>query len=145
MKERTQRQEADGEKGGAQHSCASLRRALQLIRPLGNMKYFRSLGNMKSDNLRVFIILLKQYTWLAKQWDSPDGQQRCIYFYFFSKRPWNSNWVRWSQDWRGKQDLQMSVKIHRSTNKRFSENRCILRFPARSSLCVILKRTQSTQ
>ena len=67
MKEHTQRQEADGEKGGAQHSCASLRRALQLIRPLGNMKYFRSLGNMKSDNLRVFMILLKQYTWLAKQ------------------------------------------------------------------------------
>ena len=67
MKEHTQRQEADGEKGGAQHLGASLRRALQLIRPLGNMKYFRSLGNIKSDNLRVFIILLKQYTWLAKQ------------------------------------------------------------------------------
>ena len=67
MKEHTQRQEADGEKGGAQHLGASLRRALQLIRPLGNMKYFRSLGNMKSDNLRVFMILLKQYTWLAKQ------------------------------------------------------------------------------
>lgn len=67
MKEHTQRQEADGEKGGAQHRGASLRRALQLIRPLGNMKYFRSLGNMKSDNLRVFMILLKQYTWLAKQ------------------------------------------------------------------------------
>ena len=58
MKEHTQRQEADGEKGGAQHLGASLRRALQLI---------RSLGNMKSDNLRVFMILLKQYTWLAKQ------------------------------------------------------------------------------
>ena len=66
MKERTQRQEADGEKGGAQHSCASLRRALQLIRPLGNI-FIRSLGNMKSDNLRVLMILLKQYTWLAKQ------------------------------------------------------------------------------
>ena len=58
MKEHTQRQEADGEKGGAQHCGPSLRRALQLI---------RSLGNMKSDNLRVFMILLKQYTWLAKQ------------------------------------------------------------------------------
>ena len=66
MKEHTQRQEADGEKGGAQHLGTSLRRALQLIRPLGNI-FIRSLGNMKSDNLRVFIILLKQYTWLAKQ------------------------------------------------------------------------------
>ena len=37
MKEHTQRQEADGEKGGAQHCGASLRRALQLIRSLGNI------------------------------------------------------------------------------------------------------------
>ena len=74
MKEHTQRQEADGEKGGAQHLGTSLRRALQLIRPLrnifirslGNM-FIRSLGNMKSsDHLRVFISFVEAIYMVCK-------------------------------------------------------------------------------
>ena len=82
MKEHTQRQEADGEKGGAQHCGPSLRRALQLIRPLGNI-FIRSLGNMKSDNSESVYNFVEAIYMVGKTMRFPLRPTETYLFLFF--------------------------------------------------------------